>query len=1035
MVTPEPETPLSDERVAAYLRGELSPTDRAAVEAALDEDPQWLTVVALLARQGNATPPVSLDTEPSDPSAVQRIEREQAARLRPGARLGRYEVEGALGRGGMGMIYAARDPRLHRRVALKLLRGTDERGQARLLREARALARLSDRHVITIHDVGTVDGRVFLAMELLEGQTLRAWRAAKARHWREVLGVFVDAGRGLQAAHAANLVHRDVKPTNVMLTTDGRVVVLDFGLAHGVDDGGTDHGQSGPPPLAETDMTLTRTGQRLGTPAYMAPEQQRGEPCGPQTDQFGFCVALFESLHGRLPLVSAYPEQNAGHAPATGRIPRALHRLLARGLSANPDDRHPSMRELVDQLQGLARPRRRWAMLAVVTGLGGAGLAWSLADQPGPQPCDGSAQQLEPTWNAARAQAVGDALGRINLPWSDGVRDSVDERLRDYGDAWLTEHEAACVATRVHGVESEDTLERRMLCLDRRRRALGALVDVLAEADVEVATQAVQAVDGLPSLAGCRDVEALRAPVPLPDADHDRDRAATIFDQLGRVEALRLSKRYDDAHALALEAVTEAEALGHAPTEADARLSAGWVARDRGDFDASEAQLRAALHAAEVGRHDEAVALAWNRLSWIVGYKLARYDEGRKMSGHAEAWGQRLSRAVVHEISRLRTLGWIEHDAGNAALALERFEAALALTERLPEDDPVSPQELALVLNGLGAAALGAADLPRAADSFQRASALLEEQLGTDHPDVARVRNNLASLLRGQGRADEARRLLIHNIEVFEGTLGREHALVGQTSINLGVTELDLGLHLDAERHANRGIEVLTAAHGPDHPMVAKARTIRGDARVQLHRPLEAIVDFEAALAIERETLGPEHPSVGIIESNLGGAYYDMEQHEQAAEHQIRSLEILEAGLGADHPNVAFVLVSLGLTRRAQGRPDEALELFRRAESQADATLRPNALTRIGETLLRQGHATAALPPLEQAHLLHAELEADPGFAGDTRFALAQARWEVGQDRKSARQLAHDAIEAYEVGGDDDNIAEVRAWLRTHGDD
>src|SRR5690606_1806827 len=196
----------------------------------------------------------------------------------------------------------------------------------------------------------------------------------------------------------------------------------------------------------------------------------------------------------------------------------------------------------------------------------------------------------------------------------------------------------------------------------------------------------------------------------------------------------------------------------------------------------------------------------------------------------------------------------------------------------------------------------------------------------------------------------------------------------------------------DAERHAERAIAVLTASHGPEHLMVAKAHTIRGDARVQLHRPAEAIEDFELARTLEVATLGEEHPSVAIIETNLGAAHYDMGRHDAAAEHHERALEILQTSLGHEHPNVAFVAMSLGLTRRAQGRRDEALALFRRAETHAGDTVRPNALTRIGEILLDQGHVKSAIEHLDRAGVLQAELEIDPGFTGDTRFALARAR-------------------------------------------
>ncbi|MEX1362324.1 MAG: tetratricopeptide repeat protein, partial [Nannocystaceae bacterium] len=484
--------------------------------------------------------------------------------------------------------------------------------------------------------------------------------------------------------------------------------------------------------------------------------------------------------------------------------------------------------------------------------------------------------------------------------------------------------------------------------------------------------------------------------------------------------------------ALASRSIEAAVALGHAPTEADARLARGWVLTDQGELVAAETELREALHAAEAGHHDTAVALAWNRLAWVVGYKAARHDEGRRLAEHAEAWGRRLGPDPEAELSRLRTQGWIDHDAGRAQAALEHFERALAVADRLPAGDAISSEELALVHNGLGAAALGIADLPRAADSFGRAAELLEAQLGPDHPDVAKVRNNLASLLRAQGQSEAALRLLLHNLEVFEATFGEAHPLVGQTLINVAVAELDLGRHDSAERHAERGIAVLSAAHGPRHPMVAKAHTLRGDARVQLQRPREAIEDFELALELELETLGEDHPSLGIIESNLGGAYYDLDQLDEAAEHQVRAIDLLTEGLGDDHPNVAFVVLSLGLTRGAQGRVAEALPLFQRAEQTADASLLPNAKTRVGEVLVQLGRLEPGLDKLEQAYALYGDIEHDPGFFGDTCLALARARWATGHDRSGALDMAQQAIDAYTEGGDTELEAEARRWLAAH---
>jgi serine/threonine-protein kinase len=251
--------------------------------------------------------------------------------------------------------------------------------------------------------------------------------------------------------------------------------------------------------------------------------------------------------------------------------------------------------------------------------------------------------------------------------------------------------------------------------------------------------------------------------------------------------------------------------------------------------------------------------------------------------------------------------------------------------------------------------------------------------------------------------------------------------VIGQTLVNLAIAEMDLGQDEIAEQHASRAVDVFTKAHGAEHPLVAKALTIRADTRIQQDRPQEAIEDLVRALDLETRTLGPEHPSVAIIESNLGGAYYAMDRYEDAAKHQARSLAILETTLGADHPNVGFVLVSLGMTRRDQGRLAEALALLDRAVTQAGPMALPNALTRKAEVLILLGREAEAVPLLERARELQRGIETDPALVGDTCFALAKAWWSVGR-RDEATAIAKEALAIYEESEQPDNIVAVREW-------
>ncbi|MCB9700568.1 MAG: serine/threonine protein kinase [Myxococcales bacterium] len=324
-----------------------------------------------------------------------RSRRVDGELLSAGARIGRYQIDAHVGAGGHGRIYAAHDPELDRRVALKVLRAErdDEVGRERLLREARALAKLSHPNVVAVHDVGVDGERVFVAMEFVAGTSLRQALAERRPPWREVLELLLPAARGIAAIHAAGLVHRDLKPDNIMIGDDGRVRVVDLGLARAprrppVDD------PAATPASAADGATLTATGVRAGTPAYMAPELWRGEAGDARSDLFAFCVTLWEALLGARPFAGRSPAElvmalasRAPTAPAGApELPSWLHRALARGLAFEPGDRYPSMDALIDALtRGLRRARGRWTVAAIGVALAaGAGiLSASGGEAPG----------------------------------------------------------------------------------------------------------------------------------------------------------------------------------------------------------------------------------------------------------------------------------------------------------------------------------------------------------------------------------------------------------------------------------------------------------------------------------------------------------------------------------------------------------------------------------------------------------------------------------------------------------------------------
>ena len=310
--------------------------------------------------------------------------------LAAGTVLGRYIVVERIGTGGLGDVYAAYDPELDRKIAIKLLKpeateaGVEGMGDptTRLLREAQAMAKLNHENVVTVYDVGTFAGQVFIAMEFIRGETLTRWVAAKSRTWSEIRDVFVAAGEGLAAAHAVGLVHRDFKPANVLVSDKGEVTVLDFGLARIVDAQVpiSDDRVSSPPvrgvpkPMSLLDHAVTDVGLVLGTPPFMAAELFEGAPGSARSDQFAFCVSLYKALHGIRP----YPAQTVDdHIEAVRKgepvlerrnksVPIWLHRAALRGVRKDPAQRYTSMDALLAAMQTDRRRRKRWFLAAVI---------------------------------------------------------------------------------------------------------------------------------------------------------------------------------------------------------------------------------------------------------------------------------------------------------------------------------------------------------------------------------------------------------------------------------------------------------------------------------------------------------------------------------------------------------------------------------------------------------------------------------------------------------------------------------------------
>jgi tetratricopeptide (TPR) repeat protein len=808
-----------------------------------------------------------------------------AATAGVGARLGRYLPIEELGRGGMGRVLRAYDPKLQREVALKVLHPELGEGHTtRLVREAQAMAQLSHPNVVQVYEADTFGDQTFVAMELVEGQTLQAWMRQEPRpDWRACVEVFIQLGAGLAAAHERGLVHRDFKPGNAIIDDKGRPRVLDFGLARKLDTDADDEPSSVPRIATDEDepgldTPLTRTGAVLGTPAYMSPEQMKGTEIDARSDQFSFVVALYEAVYGERPfegnsmmaMMVSLQGGTVRPTPKGSTVPAALRKLLLRGLALVPAQRWPSMEALLAELRKLVAPsRRRWLAPSVAVGLLAVGAGLGVAQYAAwASRCTAARAQLDGIWDDARRQQLEAAILGTGLVYAPGTWTRVEQRLDAYADAWAVKHAEVCEATRVTEAQTEEEMVLRMGCLRERKTALRASVDVLAQADEEVVERAVELVASLPLLARCDDVELLAQQhqrVPPPEDPQVAREVEDLREQLADIEAEREAGRYAHATEQLEPVMRRIEALEHAPLSAEAKLQHGSLLADDGRYTEAEEELQEAYALALLHGHDDVVLDSAQRLTHVVGVQQARPAEGL-------VWGR----------------------------------TALPLAERSGKD-----VERAMGENNLGGVLIGQGEYAQAELHWRRALELREHALDPDDPRVAMSANNLGFVLGSQGDHEQAERYYRRALSTFEQALGAEHPHVASTLNNLGRVLAGRGDYEQAELQQRRALEIREKALGAEHPHVASSLTDLGNVFFDRGEHEQAEPYYRRALPIFEKTLGPDHPDVAAIVLNLGHVLERRGEHEQARLHHQRALRLLEKALGPDHPLVAearFVL-------------------------------------------------------------------------------------------------------------------------------
>ncbi|MCG8423653.1 MAG: protein kinase [Proteobacteria bacterium] len=707
--------------------------------------------------------------------------------LRAGESLGRYTILHTLGHGGMGVVYAAYDSGLDRKVALKLLCGRDGDGSvsnpesARFLREARAMARLNHPNVITVYDAATESGRDYVAMEFVDGPSLAEWleHAEPARrNWREVLGKFLLAGRGLRAAHKAGLVHRDFKPANVLMGKDGRVLVTDFGLARLTEppaerganpgDGGRgDAGQTHPGnpdanrPAGQSDADiepLTRTGMQLGTPAYMAPEQHVGEHVDERSDQYSFCVALYEGLYGARPFVGTsietLTEAKVGgefaDEPKNSPVPKRLRRQLVRGLAADPADRHDSMRDLLIALSRSSRPMWRRVAAAAVAAAAIAVLvvAMALYGQTGeilvPE-CDTDLAHFVGLWDDQTRTAVESAFRKSKSSSAEAAIKSVARHLDADRRAWREAQGEICK------VRHEPVFHARMDCLLEYRERLGGLMAEFARANTDTVEAAVQAVEALPDPRQCSAVAAAGKDRRQLGDPETWQQVRDIRSQLRQVAVLRDALRLEEAHRRIEEITARARDLGNSRVVAEALFLGGELKLMSVETRAARELLNEAALVAEESAHDEMHARALVALATLEGRFSSDRHNARRMARRAAAAVNRYGRdeTLQAELDIVRAGLFRDDDAYDEALALLR--SARSAFEQANAD-----VEAADVLIAMAAVYETRGEYQRSLELVERAHADKSQILGPDHPESILTRDATVPLLSTLGRHDDA---------------------------------------------------------------------------------------------------------------------------------------------------------------------------------------------------------------------------------------------------------------------------------------
>jgi tetratricopeptide (TPR) repeat protein len=906
----------------------------------------------------------------------------------PPPQIDRFELLEELGRGGMGRVYLAHDPRLARKVAVKrlLTDNASEVHSRRLLAEAQGLARLAHPNVVSVFEVGHGPTGVWIAMEYVPGQTLTRWLGTP-RTWREILTILIAAGRGLAAAHAVDLVHRDFKPSNVIVGEDGRARVLDFGLVLSV-EAIAERDEAENTLKDQNEVTRRRSATLSGTPAYMAPESFGKGEIGPHTDQWAFCVTAYEALFGRRPFSgSAVTEladsvRNSPPAPIErgSPVPAKVRDAVLRGLAKRPSERWPTMGALLDTLEAQLAPNRLLWSLALGLGLGGLALGLSSVAATDRDPCPHDEAALAGSWDAELKARIEQRYRASSLPQAEAAGRVLVGELDRWAVEWEATQHGACVATRIEGVASDALFDARIDCLERRRRALDGLLAVVLEVSSdELVQRSVELVGGLPELDSCAGQPNSR----LPSDPAAAMRVLEGYRELEHAQVRGLFGELDAASARIDELLETPDLADHPPFVLEARLR-----RTMLDFEAGSEALEA-LHV--VALEADAADLVELELEARINLARVAAEAGRTELG---SWLIDDAHAglvdLEHNSRAAAQLSWAQarlaqHD-GDLDAAIAGFERTLELDPRLGTRE---------VLLDIGIAHAERGDFARARAAYLQAQAAVLETWGPHSPSAAKLELALGSLALQEGQLQEARARLAAAETILAAAVPGPSATRARIAENFAKLAMNEGDLAEAKLRILQAIEQLEAAGELDTAEGATTLMALGVLRY-FESDLEGSIEaYERALAIQRRVFGDAHWRVGQTRSNIGESLLALDQRDDAAVQFRDAHAILALALAPDDARLALPLKGLGLIALADGNFELAREHFEQALALVDGTTEPQEL---------------------------AEL----------RFALARALRGARVEAERATELAELARAGFDALGLADRRDTVVAWLADH---